>query len=81
MLHFQHDRLLDFPGKGDPIDSTDQLCVIGELVVAPEVGLDGDGDRRRVRRRGICRHLQPQTVVYNHPQAVCVLHIMFQGIL
>ena len=62
MLYFQRDWSREFAGEGDPVDSTHQLRVVWEVVVATEAGLDGDGGGRRERLQGIGWHLQPQTM-------------------
>ena len=64
MLYFQRDWSREFAREGDPVDSTHQLGVVWEVVVATEAGLDGDGDGggRRERLQGISWHLQPQTM-------------------
>ena len=46
VLQLHGDRLRESPREGHPVDSTDQLCVIWELVLATQAGLDAHGQGR-----------------------------------
>ena len=43
VLQLHGDWLRKCPREGHPVDSTDHLCVIWELVLATQAGLDGHG--------------------------------------
>ena len=54
VLHFHCHRLMESLRDGHPVDPTDQLCVIWELEVAAQTGLDTHGEGRRTQLQGIC---------------------------
>ena len=58
VLHFDCGRLIEFLWKRHPVDSTDQLCIIWELKVAAQAGLDDHGQGRSSGLQGICWDVQ-----------------------
>ena len=53
MLHFQCDRSREFLREGDQIECTNQLCVVWELVMAAEAGMNGHGSAWSIGLHGI----------------------------
>ena len=54
VLQLHGDWLRESPREGHPVDPTDQLCVIWELVLATQAGLDAHGQSSSVWLQGIC---------------------------
>ena len=54
MLQFQGGWLSESSREHHPIDSTDQLCIIWELVLATQAGLDGYGLGGSAWLQGFC---------------------------
>ena len=52
VLQFQGHRLRESLRKGHPVDPTDQLCVIWELVVTTQAGLNTHGEGRSAWLQG-----------------------------
>ena len=53
MLHFQRDWSREFLREGNQIECTNQLCVVWELVMAAEAGVNGHGSGWSIGIHGI----------------------------